>query len=120
VSDNREFANHIVDLLGSFDSVEAKRMFGGFGIFNAGLMIGLISDGNLYLKADDASKSLFEDEGMTRFSYFKKDKEYFLSYYLAPESFFEDQDDTVHWATLAYDAALRTPRKKKQKVKPGI
>jgi DNA transformation protein len=115
MSDDREFANHIVDLLGPFGDVEAKRMFGGFGIFHAGLMIALISDGSLYLKADDASKSLFEEQGMTRFSYFKKNKECFLSYYLAPEVFFEDLDDTLRWATLAYDAALRAPRKKKSK-----
>ena len=90
-------------------------MFGGFGIFHAGLMIGLISEGSLYLKADDTTRSLFEEQGMTRFSYFKKDNEYFLSYYLAPEAFFENEDDTVRWATLAYDAALRAPKKKKAK-----
>ena len=47
-----EFTNHIVDLLEAFGSVESKRMFGGFGIFHQGLMIGLVSDGSLYLKAD--------------------------------------------------------------------
>jgi DNA transformation protein len=92
-------------------------MFGGFGIFHAGLMIALISDGSLYFKADDQTRPLFEDAGMGRFSYFKKEKECFLSYFLAPESFFEDQDDALVWVTLAYDAALRAAKKKSPKKK---
>ena len=54
---------------------------------------------------------------MGRFSYFKKEKECFLSYFLAPESFFEDQDDALVWVTLAYDAALRAAKKKSPKKK---
>jgi DNA transformation protein len=73
MADQWEFANHIVELLEPFDPVEAKSMFGGLGIFHQGLMIALVADGSLYLKADTQSKSLFEDEGLTRFSYFKKD-----------------------------------------------
>lgn len=69
--DNREFANHVADLLLPFGPVEAMHTFGGFGLFYTGLMIALISDGSLYLKADNASKSLFDGEGLTRFSYFK-------------------------------------------------
>ena len=117
MADQREFANHIVDLLDAFGSVEVKRMFGGFGIFHQDLMIGLVSDGAFYLKADAQSKSHYEDEGLTRFSYFKKDRECFLSYYLAPEKFFEDSDESVRWATLAYNSALRAANKKVPKTK---
>jgi DNA transformation protein len=117
MSDDREFASHIVDLLGPFGVVEAKRMFGGFGVFHHGLMMGLISDASLYLKADQQNSARFEEEGMTRFSYFKKDREYYLSYYQAPDAFFDDQDDTMRWASMAYAAALRSAKKKKPKKK---
>jgi DNA transformation protein len=120
MADQREFANHVVDLLEPFGAVEAKRMFGGFGLFHQGLMIALISDGNLYLKADMQSKSLYESEGLARFSYFKKQKEYFLTYYQAPEIFFEDCDECLHWATLAYDASLRAASKKNLKNRQPI
>jgi DNA transformation protein len=115
MADQREFANHIVDLLESFGPVESKRMFGGYGIFRQGLMIGLVADGSFYLKADARSRSAYEDEGLTRFSYFKKNKECFLSYYQAPELFFEDSDESIRWATQAYEAALRSSRKKEPK-----
>ncbi len=89
-------------------------MFGGFGIFHQGLMFGLIADGSLYLKADAETQELFTAEGSEAFSYYKKEKEYRLSYYLAPDEFFEDQDACLHWANLAFDAALRNPNKSRQ------
>jgi len=113
MSDTQEFASHIVDLLHPFGSCEAKRMFGGFGIFHQGLMFGLIADGSLYLKADEESKALFEAEDCKPFTYYKKDKAFNLSYYLAPEEFFEEPEDCLRWAQTAFDAALRNPKKKK-------
>jgi len=90
-------------------------MFGGFGIFHQGLMFGLIADGSLYLKADAESKALFEAEGSEAFSYYKKEKQYRLSYFLAPEAFFEDPEDCLYWARTAFDAALRNPNKNRKK-----
>ena len=43
----REFATHVVDLLDAFGPCEARRMFGGFGIFREGLMFALIADGQI-------------------------------------------------------------------------
>lgn len=113
----QEFATHVVDLLDPFGPCEAKRMFGGFGIFHQGLMFGLIADGNLYLKADAESKELFVAEGSEAFSYYKKEKEYKLSYFLAPEAFFEDREACLYWAGTAFDTALRNPNKSKKSKK---
>lgn len=111
----QEFAAHVVDLLEPFGRCEARRMFGGFGIFHQGLMFGLIANGSLYLKADDESRPLFENEGSEAFTYYKQDKPYRLSYYLAPEAFFEDATECLRWARIAFDAALRNPNKSKKK-----
>ena len=108
----QELATHIVNLLDSFGPCEARRMFGGFGIFHQGLMFGLIAGGSLYLKADENTRELFAAEGSAAFSYYKKEKEYRLSYYLAPEEFFEYPEACLYWARLAFDAALRNPLKK--------
>ena len=110
-----ELATHVVDLLDGFGPCEARRMFGGYGIFHQGLMFALIADGNLYLKADDDNRSLFEAESCERFSYYKKDREYRLSYYTAPEAFFEDPAACRQWAGRAFDAALRNPPKKRKR-----
>ena len=115
MSEAQEFATHIVDLLDTFGPCEAKRMFGGYGIFHQGLMFALIADGNLYLKADDKTRELFSAEGSEAFSYLKKEKEYRLSYYLAPEDFFEDPDACQLWARMAFEAALRNPNNKRKR-----
>lgn len=117
MSEPQEFATHIVDLLDPFGPCEARRMFGGFGIFHQGLMFALIADSSLYLKADAETRDLFEAEASEPFRYYKKDKEFKLSYYLAPEEFFEDSEATLCWARHAFDAALRSPRKPKKKKK---
>ena len=115
MSEAQEFATHIVDLLDTFGPCEARRMFGGYGIFHQGLMFALIANGSLYLKADDQTRELFMAEACEPFSYYKKDKEYRLSYYLAPEEFFEDPDACLRWSRLAFDAALRNPSKKSKR-----
>ena len=117
MSEQQAFATHIVDLLEGFGPCEAKRMFGGHGIFHQGLMFGLIADGNLYLKADDESRDRFLAEGSEAFTYYKQDKPFQLSYYLAPDDFFEDPDATLRWARLAFDCALRAPRKKQARTR---
>ncbi|MCP4875874.1 MAG: TfoX/Sxy family protein [Gammaproteobacteria bacterium] len=114
MSEAQEFATHIVDLLDVYAPCEARRMFGGFDIFHQGMMFGLIAGGSLYPKADTESRDLFIAEGSEAFSYHKKDKEYRLSYYLAPETFFEDPGACQHWARLAFDAASRNPNKSKK------
>jgi DNA transformation protein len=115
MNEAREFADHVVDLLDGFGPCEARRMFGGYGIFHQGLMFALIADGNLYLKADDDNRAAFESEGSERFSYYKQDREYRLSYYTAPEDFFEDPAACQRWARSSFDAALRNPPKKRQR-----
>ena len=107
MAEGRELATHTVDLLQAFGPCESRRMFGGFGIFHQGLMFALIADGHLYLKADDQSRARFEAEDSEIFSYLRRGKPCRLSYYRAPEAFFEDSGACLDWARLAFDAALR-------------
>lgn len=54
--EQREYVGHIFDLLQFFGLVESKFMFGGFGVFLEGLMFGLITDNELYLKVDSQDR----------------------------------------------------------------
>jgi DNA transformation protein len=114
MNESHELATHVVDLLDSFGPCEAQRMFGGFGIFHQGLMFGLVADGNLYLKADDASRERFVAAGSEPFSYLRRGRECKLSYYLAPGEFFDDTAACLAWARLAFDAALRNPARQRK------
>jgi DNA transformation protein len=115
MSEQQDFATHIVDLLEPFGYCEARRMLGGYGIFHQELMFGLITRGSLYLEADAESRADFVAEGSSAFSYLKKNRAYPLSCYLAPDGFFEGGLAGLRWARLAFDTALHNPARHRKK-----
>ena len=112
-----EFVEYLKDVLGDFGDVRARRMFGGYGLFHNDLMIGLVADDILYLKADRESADLFCDKGLEQFKYIKNGKSMKMSYFMAPEEVFDDPVEAKKWASLAYDAARRSKRPAKKKRK---
>jgi len=107
----QEFVSHIVDLMQSIGPVQAKRMFGGHGIFLDGLMFGLIADSELYLKADKNDADAFINRGLEAFSYRNKDRLFKMAYYQAPEEALEDTEAMNAWANQAYAVALQAASK---------
>jgi DNA transformation protein len=103
-----EFVDNLQEIFMLFGPVQARRMFGCYGIFHDGLMFGLVADEVLYLKADGNSSAEFEKRGLGQFEYEKKSKKIKMSYYMAPEEIFDDPEEAKVWASLAFDAALRS------------
>lgn len=107
-----EFVNFLHEVFQNFGVVTSRKMFGGHGIYHDGIMIGLVADDTLYLKADETSKAYFLEKGLSPFEYNKGSKIVKMSYYLAPEEIFDDSEEASHWARIAYEAALRSKSKK--------
>lgn len=103
-----EYVEYVKEVLEHFGGIRVRRMFGGYGVYHKDLMFGLIADDVLYLKADDESTDLFKDKGLAQFQYVKNGKPTKMSYFMAPEEIFDDADGAKAWASLAYDAALRS------------
>ena len=116
--DEREFALYIADLLQGIGPVAAKPMFGGFGMFLDGLMIGLIADNTLYFKVDNESSAEFEAQGLEPFTYFKQNKPMQLSYWQAPEECLDNSDVMLEWGNKGFSAAIRSNARKVRKAKP--
>ena len=95
----------------AFGDVEFRRMFGASGVFYRGLMIALVDDDVLYMKADKNLAREYEQRGLLPFSYNKQNKLVKLSYYQAPEEALEDPDELAKWAFRSYDVALRLNQK---------
>ncbi|WP_286222497.1 TfoX/Sxy family protein [Marinobacter apostichopi] len=107
-----EFVKNLNDVFALFGAIEAKRMFGGYGIYHDGLMFALVADDALYLKADDSTSGAFVELGLQQFEYEKNGKVMRMSYYAAPEEIFEDFEQAREWANQAYGAALRARKPK--------
>ncbi|MEE9275712.1 MAG: TfoX/Sxy family protein [bacterium] len=88
-------------------------MFGGVGIFHDGLMMAIIDEDRLYIRADDQNRTEFEAAGMAPFTYTAKGgKEARLSYYEIGGEALEDADEVLAWARKGVEAALRADEKK--------
>jgi DNA transformation protein and related proteins len=114
------FVEFALEVLQAWRPVTAKRMFGGHGIYHAGLMFALIADGALYLKVDDESLADFEAMGLKPFEYEAKGRRVSLSYRQAPDALLDEPDVAREWAERGWQAALRAHllKKAKQEARP--
>ncbi len=112
-----EFLELILEMtapLGGLEGVRYKRMFGGASLNVAGMTFALLADDTLYFKTDDETRARFEAEGLKPFKPFE-DKPGLMSYFTAPETALDDQDEMLEWARLALEAARRAAQRKAPK-----
>jgi DNA transformation protein and related proteins len=120
------FADYVLELLDGFGPLEAKRMFGGAGLYHDGLMFGILDDDVVYFRVDDTLEAELKAQGSVPWSYsLKRDgavRE--MGYWRMPETAADDPDEAVSLAKRAYAAALsrkgiraKKPARKKSAVK---
>ena len=83
------------ELFAGMGGVEARRMFGGAGLFAQGVMFGLIDDGVIYLKTDESLKSDLAGAGSHSWIYWS-----------LPDSASDDPDEACAWGVRALAVAL--------------
>jgi DNA transformation protein len=106
-----EFIEFLNETFEEFGLIDARRMFGGYGIYHDGIMFGLVENNTLYLKADETTQEHFESRGLAQFQYRRAGKVVKMSYYQAPEEVYDDRDEAVLWAERAYEVALKQSKK---------
>jgi DNA transformation protein len=93
-----------------------RRMFGGHGVYQGDVMFALVARDEIYLKADGEAVVLFKELGSRPFAFETRDGTTTItSYWLMPESGFDDPDEAARFAGLAMAAALRAKRTAKPK-----
>lgn len=101
--------DNLHDLFSGLGRVSIKRLFGGKGIYCDGLIIALVLQDELLLKADAQSAGDFIDAGCTQLTYGRKGKTpVAMPYWSVPEEAFDDPDIMTLWAKRAFEAARRT------------
>ena len=117
-----EFATELFSGMGH---VEARRMFGGAGLYARGVMFGLIDDEVIYLKVDEPLKADLAAAGARSWIYTERKgpkagipQE--TSYWSLPEAALDDPEDACAWGLRALAVAealkaakpVRKPRKR--------
>ena len=105
MANDADFVRHCLFLLSCVGPVEAKRMFGGHGLFLDGIMLALLAGNRLFLKCDDETFGEFAAAGSEPFTYQRGGKAMAMSYWSAPEAAMSDPGTMEPWAERA--VALR-------------
>lgn len=103
-----DFVHFVVESLQSLGPVQAKRMFGGHGLFLHDQMFALIAWDTLYFKVDEINRPAYDERGLGPFTYVSQQgRNATMSYCEAPAEGLDDPDILASWAREAYAAALR-------------
>ena len=108
-----EFVDFLQEVFRNFGSVQARKMFSGYGLYHDGVVFGLVADETLYLKADETIAHYFKAKGLGQFEYTRGDKIVKMSYYLAPEEIFDDPEEAAKWASRSFEVAFRSKKRTK-------
>ena len=92
-------AEYVVDQLSEFGRVEARRMFGGYGIFQRDAMFAIVSKGRVYFKVDDSNRAAYEQAGSRRHAP--------MPYFEVPTKVMDNTRSLRSWAKKAVEAAHR-------------
>ena len=108
------FVEYVVrDLLSELDGVQSRAMFGGWGIYQHGVMFAIVVDDELYFKTGDSNRADYEKAGSEPFTYTSKNrsKPVVMSYWKVPANVLDDRFEILRWAQRSCLAALKGKKK---------
>ena len=103
---DESFKDFILDQFQDLSGVEARRMFGGYGLYQDETFFGIVHKGKLYFKVDDSTAAEYRRRKMKPFR--PNAKQTLKSYYQAPPEILEDADRLCVWAEKAIGCQKHT------------
>lgn len=95
-------------------SVTMRKMMGGATLYLDGLVFAILDEGEIWLKADAETDTIWNAEGCEKFSVtFKDGRVDVMNYRRAPADVYDDAEVMQRWARLALEASARAAAKKK-------
>jgi DNA transformation protein len=98
---DESFKDFVLDQLQGLEDVEARRMFGGYGLYRDEIFFGIIHKGKLYFKIDESTVGEYRKRKMKPFR--PNARQTLKSYYQVPVDVVEDNDELCEWAKKAID-----------------
>jgi len=99
-----EMAERLVDELAPLGDVTTKKMFGGYGVFEDGVMFALIdSTGGAFLRADETTATRFEEADSEAHGR--------MPYWQIPQAVLDDSALLMEWAMTARGVARAAKKK---------
>lgn len=108
---SESFKEFVMDQLRLLPEVSAKAMFGGHGLYQGNHFFGILMEGRLYFKTNEASRKAYVRRGMGPFVYEKARQTMTINYYEVPADVLENSEELLTWARDAVKVASTRPRK---------
>lgn len=96
---DESFKDFVLDQLRGLDDVEARRMFGGYGLYQDETFFGIIHKDRVYFKIDGSTVGEYRKRKMKPFR--PNANQTLKSYYQVPLEILEDAERLGEWATQA-------------------
>jgi DNA transformation protein len=107
-----ELLDFVVDQLTPLGEARGRPMFGGFGVYLDGRIVGLIAFDTFYLKVDDSNRPDFEAAGAAPFAYETKNGVNTMpGYWECPAFVLDDPDSLRAWTLKSLAASRRATRR---------
>ena len=94
------FTEFVLDQLSGLGVVEARRLFGGQGLYWKEQIFGLIHEGLVFFRVSDATVARYQAAGSKPFE--PRPGQVMSGYYEVPPGILEDADEAVAWAREAW------------------
>ena len=104
---DRKYANQMLEMLRPLGHVTGRAMFGGFGLWERGVMFALLDSGSvLYFKTDAITETAYQAEGSTQFAPQVGERDPIgMPYWSVPVAILDDQEEFEKWAKQAISVA---------------
>ena len=113
----RDYLDYLHDLFSAFAPVTTRAMFGGYGIYRDGTIVGIVVEEAIYLKVDAQTRAAFEAAGSAPFVSAATRKRVPRSDWAVPEDALDAPQEFRPWAQRAWETALRKPKPKPKKAR---
>src|SRR5262245_118926 len=110
--------DYLCDQLAPLGDARGRSMFGGFGVYLDGVIIGIIAFDTFYLKVGDTNRPAFEAAGSQPFIYHQgKVDATMSSYWECPADVLEEPDQLRSWAVTSLAVSRRAKTQAKRPAK---
>jgi len=116
--------DYLGELFSRFRPVAVRRMFGGAGLVADGVTFGIVFDGVIYLRADEALAAAFKATGSAPFVYpyakhpRRRRNPDAAPFWRMPEHLYDDPDEAARWAERSFAVAQAKQTQKRKR--PGV
>jgi DNA transformation protein len=89
-AEDRGFVEFVLDELSHLESVTARPMFGGYGLYKSSNIFGIVYDDRLYLKTNETTRGWYEEQGAETFR--PNPQQHLKNYFEVPPAALEDPE----------------------------